>query len=287
MTTTTKSDSRAGQVAEAVEEKVERNGWVKRVGRIGWLAKGFLYLLLAAIVFQVGYVGAFGGTENREASPHGALEQIASASFGRVTLLVLGGGLLLYSAWRVISALLPGDADAHALAKRAGYLFSATMYGVLGAIALHMGIVGERDAEDRTGTLLRGLMSHAWGRWLVGAFGVVALGSAIYFVYKGLSRRFEDQIDYDGMTRWHRALVDALGRVGWVARAAVVGLLGIFLVNAAVVYDTSNAKGLDGVLRDTADTTTGATLVLASGAGLAVYAVFCLVTWRRRILTGP
>ncbi len=272
---------------ERVEQTVERNGWIERVGRFGWLAKGILYLLLSIIVLRVGYAGAFGGHEGNEASPHGALEEVASGPFGRAMLLVLGGGLLLYSLWRVISALLPGDGDAHSAVKRAGYLFSASMYGVIGAVAFDMALDGRREAEDGSGTLLRGMMSHAWGRWLVGVVGVVALGSAAYFLWKGVRRRFEDQVDYSGMSRAHRAVVNGLGRVGWVARALVVGLLGGFLTHAAVTFDTSNAQGLDGVLRETAATTRGSMLVIAAGAGLAVYAAFCLATWRRRELTGP
>ncbi len=275
------------EVAEKVEETVHRNGWVERVGRLGWLAKGFVYLLLSIVVLRVGFSGAFGRHESSEASPQGALEEVASQPFGRSVLLVLGAGLLLYTLWRVISALLPGEEGVHGLAKRAGYLFSAAMYGVLGAVAFDMGVSGRQESQDGTGTLLRGLMAHEWGRWLVGMVGVVALGSAAYFVYKGLTRKFEEQIDYTGMGKAHRAVVDGLGRVGWVARALVVALFGGFLTHAAVTYDVSNAQGLDGVFREAASTTTGSTLVIAAGAGLAVYAAFCLASWRRRILRGP
>ncbi len=283
----TSVDTPVERVEETVAETVRRHRWIEQVGRFGWLAKGFLYLLLSLIVLRIGYAGAFGGHEGDEASPHGALEEVANQSFGRAMLMVLGAGLVLYSLWRVVSALLPGDHDAHSVLKRAGYLFSASMYGVIGAVAFDMAIEGRRESQDGTGTMLRGMMSHAWGRWLVGVVGVVALGSAAYFVWKGLRRSFEDQVDYTGMSPTHRAVVNGLGRVGWVARALVVGLLGAFLTRAALVYDVSDAQGLDGVLRDTAATTTGSTLVIAAGAGLVVYAAFCLATWNRRELTGP
>ena len=46
--------------------------------------------------------------------------------------------MLLYAAWRVVSALLPGGTDAKAMAHRIGYIASAAMYTTfaISAIAL-------------------------------------------------------------------------------------------------------------------------------------------------------
>lgn len=287
MTTLAKRPHRpdSSDVAASVEEQVDRHPMLLEVAKYGWLAKGILYSLLAVLVLRVGHAGAFGLYESGEASPTGALEEVASRPFGRALLAVLATGLVLYSLWRLLTVLLPGEHGVEPLLKRGGYLFSALTYAFLAYVAAGMAWRGEREAGDESG-LLRSLMSEPWGRWLVAGIGVIALGSAAYFVYKGIGRRFAEQVDFTGMARWHRATVDALGVAGWVGRSVVMFLVGWFLIYAAVTYDVDAAGGLDAMLRNTADTTTGSALVIAAGAGLGLYALFCLATWRRRILRG-
>jgi hypothetical protein len=72
------------------------------------------------------------------------------------------------------------------------------------------------------------------------------------------------------------------GVVGHVARAIVFGLIGIFVIRAALEYDPKEAIGLDGALRKLAQAEYGPWLLGVTAAGLVAYGVYCLVDARYR-----
>jgi hypothetical protein len=72
------------------------------------------------------------------------------------------------------------------------------------------------------------------------------------------------------------------GLVGHVARAVVFGLIGVFVVRAAVNYDPKDAIGLDGALQKLARAPYGPWLLGLTAAGLVAYGIFCLVDARLR-----
>jgi hypothetical protein len=72
------------------------------------------------------------------------------------------------------------------------------------------------------------------------------------------------------------------GVVGLLARLVVFGLIGAFLIKAAVDYAPKEALGLDGALQKLAHQTYGSWLLGLTAAGLFAYAAFCLVDARYR-----
>jgi hypothetical protein len=70
--------------------------------------------------------------------------------------------------------------------------------------------------------------------------------------------------------------------VGLVARMIVFGLIGVFVIKAAVDYNPRDAIGIDGALQKLAHQTYGELLLGVTAAGLVAYAVFCLVEARYR-----
>jgi H+/Cl- antiporter ClcA len=78
-------------------------------------------------------------------------------------------------------------------------------------------------------------------------------------------------------------VVTVLGLVGYLARALVAGLAGVFLVHAAIQFDPDEAKGVDATLRSFADTPAGPWLLTAVAVGLLLFAGYCLAEarWRR------
>jgi hypothetical protein len=78
--------------------------------------------------------------------------------------------------------------------------------------------------------------------------------------------------------RWSRRT----GLVGHMARGIVFGLVGIFLVKAALEYDPDEAIGIDGALQKLAAQAYGDALLGVVAAGLLAYGVFCLARARYR-----
>jgi hypothetical protein len=77
-------------------------------------------------------------------------------------------------------------------------------------------------------------------------------------------------------------VVTRLGQVGGIARGAVFGTAGVFLIVAGVRASPDKAKGIDSALRALARTPLGPWLLAAVAAGLIVFGVYswCEARWR-------
>ena len=79
-----------------------------------------------------------------------------------------------------------------------------------------------------------------------------------------------------------RRSAERVGVAGLLARGVVFGLIGAFVVKAAIDYDPREAIGLDGALQKLAHQTYGEWLLGLTAIGLLAYAIFCLVEARYR-----
>jgi hypothetical protein len=108
-----------------------------------------------------------------------------------------------------------------------------------------------------------------------------------YRIGKGVKQDVNDELDLSGMdpdrSRWTRRL----GAIGEIGRGIGMGLVGFFLLRAALTYDAAEATGLDGALRRIASESWGLVLVVLVGIGFAAYGVFCITTFTRRRLQAP
>jgi hypothetical protein len=72
------------------------------------------------------------------------------------------------------------------------------------------------------------------------------------------------------------------GRLGYAARGAVFGVIGVFLIQAALQTDPDAARGLGGALGTLARQPFGPYILGTVAVGLAAYGVFMFVTARYR-----
>ena len=129
-------------------------------------------------------------------------------------------------------------------------------------------------------------MEHTGGRWLVGAIGIAVIAVGAYFVVKGVRAKFRDELEPRGVGPLSHEAIVTLGRVGWIGRGIVMGLVGWFVTSAAIEFRAEEAKGIDGALRDTTHSTAGALLVRFVAVALAVYGAFCVLSAPRQRLVG-
>jgi hypothetical protein len=264
---------------------------VVKVGRVGWAAKGIVYVIagILAIVVVFKARGWSSSTADQEASPTGAIKTIAGTSGGAALLWVLAIGMLIYAAWRVVSALLPGDKDAKAMAKRIGYLVSAVIYTTFAITAISLAGSSKADANGNskvTDTTAR-IMSHSAGRLVIGVVGVIVIAVGLYRLGKGLKQDVSDELDMSGMSPERVVWTRRLGAIGEIGRGIGIGLIGFFLLRAALTYDANEATGLDGALRRLAVESWGQLVVAVVAVGFVAYGIFCLVTFTHRRLQAP
>ena len=266
---------------------------IVKFGRAGWFAKGVIYLVAGVLALLIA-VKASGWssavtTPNKEASPTGALKTIAEMSGGALLMWALAGGMLVYAAWRVVSALLPGGSDAKAWVMRIGYLVSAVIYTTfaLTAISLAGSARANPDGNATVTSLSGSVMEHAGGRFVIGVVGVVTIAAGLYRFVKGVRGDVTDELDLSTLSPERRRWTERLGVVGEIGRGLGIGLIGFFLLRAAVTYDAAQATGLDGALRRLATETWGLFVVVVIGVGFAAYGLFCLATFTHRKLQAP
>ncbi|HEU4747190.1 MAG TPA: DUF1206 domain-containing protein, partial [Gemmatimonadaceae bacterium] len=74
------------------------SSWLVRLGRLGYAAKGTVYIVMGALATR----GALG--DGQTTDTHGALRTIGEGPFGELALWIILIGLFGYAAWRLVSA---------------------------------------------------------------------------------------------------------------------------------------------------------------------------------------
>ncbi|MDQ1425746.1 MAG: hypothetical protein QOD72_3244 [Acidimicrobiaceae bacterium] len=265
---------------------------IVKFGRAGWFAKGVVYFLaggLALLVVGRSFGWSHGTVAAKEASPTGAIKEVARSTGGPLVLVALAAGMFIYAAWRLATAVLPGSTDAEGLATRVGYGVSAILHTTFGAtaIALAKSPDAKANGNKTVSDITSRVMQHTTGRWLIGIAGAVTIGAGVYRFAKGAKSDVTNDVDMSGMSAERSRLTRRLGAVGEVGRGIAMGLIGFFLIRAAVTFKPAEATGLDGALRRLALQWWGVIVVAAVGLGLMAYGLFCLVTFTRRRLQAP
>ena len=114
------------------------------------------------------------------------------------------------------------------------------------------------------------------GTWLVGIAGAVLIGIGLYQGYRGLSKDFLKDSKTEEMSPRVRNWIEWIGTFGHLARMVVFGLVGVFLIKAAIDYNPNKAVGLDGALAKLANASYGPFLL-----GMAHSATTAANTMRR------
>ena len=278
------------EVKESVEEAVSEAGErFELIGRVGWIGKGVVYLLLGFLFLRIA-LSDRPEHEGHEANQAGVLETIVGTRFGEWLLSALVVGLLLYALWRLFTVVLPGDWSGRALLDRGGYLVSAIIYSFLCITAVDL-LTSEQPAdadrrEDRVvEDLVKDVLSTAYGRAMVVVAGLAVVVVGLVFAKKGIARSFRSELTrLDGVDR---SAIEQLGRIGWIARGVSMGLIGGFLIRAGWLHDSEDAAGLDDSIRQLTGSAWGSALASVVGGGFIAYAVFVLLSARHRILRGP
>ncbi len=266
------------QIEQAKREVIP---WVVWLARFGYAAKGVVYFTIGILALQLAL-----GSGGKATGPSGALKSLFNQPFGNVLLAVMAGGLFAYAIWRFVQAWVDPDnagSDLTGIVKRVGYVTSGILYGVFGYTALEILFgTGVQDGDTKVEQYIAWLMRQPFGPWIVGAIGVILIGTGFYQFYRSLSASFKDKLKLESMNETEERWVTVAGRLGFAARGVVYVLLGAFLVAAAVQYDPQKAMGIGEALLVLLQQPYGSWLLGAVAVGLMVYGVYALVLARYR-----
>jgi hypothetical protein len=268
--------------AVATTERAADSKWLDRTARLGFVARGVVYAIVAGIAMRL----AFGLGSSEQANKQGALQAIADQPLGRGVLVLLALGLAGYALWR-FSEAATGYRDEHDAKKRAakraasvgkGAIYVAFCASAISVVVGHSSGNGEQQPKSWTARVL----DWPAGPLIVAAAGVAILAGGVYLVVRGLTTKFEKKLEMGRMGPGLRRFTTVVGLVGSVGRGVVFGLLGVLLVGAAIDHDPNQAQGIDGTLRTIADRAYGHVLLFLTALALFAFAAFSFVEARYR-----
>jgi hypothetical protein len=246
------------------------------LARAGFAARGIVYVIIGILAIKLAL-----GSSGTSADQQGALRTIALQPFGKVLLILVAVGLGGYALWRLARALLGhGPEGSDSGFDRIAAFASGVVYAGLCAIAANilLGSAGSGNAHKTTA----GVFSWPAGTWLVGIAGVVLIGVGFYQGYRGVSKDFLNDSKTERMSARTRRWIERIGTVGHLARMVVFGLVGIFLIRAAIDFDPKKAVGLDGALAKVDHASYGPFLLGLIAAGLIAFGTYSLSDARFR-----
>lgn len=252
------------------------------LGRIGLTAKGVLYLVLGLLAIQF----ARGQTASDEVSQTGAIQQLADQPFGKFLLIALTIGLVALTLWHVIQAVEGDPVEGDEGTDRIKYAAKAVIYAALTFTSITITVDNWNGGGEQTGggsgdetnqRAANTLFDLPAGRLLVVVLGLVLLAIAGYQVVQYVIKaEHMKRISGDSTS------IELFGRIGYGARAVVVGLSGVFFLVAAAQHDPNESKGISGALQSLADHGAGRIVLWLVAVGLALFGVFCFAEAKQR-----
>lgn len=245
---------------------------VQIIGRLGMSGYGVVHLLVAWLALQT----VFGGGE---ADQKGAVSTIAAQPFGEVLLWVLAVLLAGFGLWQLLSAAVGyrwmQDEKARSR-RRLGVAGRGVVVLALAAYAIKLtvgggGSGGDQKEQDATASLL----SLPAGPALVIAVAVVILIMAGVLGYRGVSRKFLEDLDTSRLPARTRRVVELSGVIGYLAKGVAYGVIGVLTAIAAITADPQQTGGLDKALHTLAGQPFGVVLLVAVALGFAAFGVYC------------
>lgn len=251
--------------------------WLERLARIGYAARGAVYILVGFLAVETAL-----GARSRPADTRGALQEMAGRSTALLWAVAIG--LAGYALWRIVQGLLNPEHkpnDPQGIAHRIGRVGSGLIYGGLAWAAVRIAqgarnVGGGHAYQAWTAKL----MSEPFGRWLVAAVGIGVIGGGLFQIWRGWTERFRKEIRLQEMDPTERKVALDSGKLGLIARGIVFLISGWFLVQAALRFDPSQARGLGGALAALAGQPHGAILLGLVAVGLIAFGAYSILLAR-------
>jgi hypothetical protein len=249
----------------------ELRPWMCRFVRVGYAAKGIIYLLIGLLALRLAF-----GNGGRLTDASGALTTIVRQPFGMVLLTVLAIGILAYSAWDITQAIVDTKrkgTKAAGLMDRALSIIKGVVYGAVGVQAIRL-IVGARAQSSNPDNLARTAMQFPLGGVLLILIGG---GIAVYGVKQLMmawNSEFDDDLNQQQLRREGGAWVLDIGRAGIGARGVILVLVGVALAKAGFDERPSEASGMSDAMWTLFAQPFGKWLLAAVAVGLMCFGVF-------------
>ncbi|MBS1694003.1 MAG: DUF1206 domain-containing protein [Actinobacteria bacterium] len=263
-----------GNSVHGTVDKATDNAAFEYTARAGFAASGLLHLLLAFIVVRL----AFGVGGNADQS--GALATLAAQPGGAVMLWIAAIGLCALGLWRIAEAVVgskPSEksGDDSPAWKRGKSVCLAVVNFAVALSAARFAMGGGQSTSQQNAGMSAQLMQSGWGKAVLIAVGIGVAAVGGYHVYKGVSKKFLDDLRVSGGTG-----VVAVGITGYVGKGLVLAGAGLLVLVAVLQADPSKSTGLDAAVKTLGQAPFGKFLLVLAALGIAAFGAYSFVRSR-------
>jgi Domain of Unknown Function (DUF1206) len=257
--------------------------WKEPVGRLGLVGQGVVAAIVGFLAIRIAM-----GEKDEAATSQGAVAWVAQQPFGKFLLVALTVGLFALAAWRLLCVLMGDPVEGSAPKDRVKYAALGVVYTALALTTLVITLDNWTGSGDTAGDTQSGdegsqkaastLFDWPAGRWLVGILGAAVIGYAAYNFHKQvIKKKFAERLDA-GESSW----VVRLGLIGYTAKSLVLGVIGYFLIQAAIAFESKTAKGPSGALIELSNEGWGRALLWVIAVGLFAFGIYCIAEAKYR-----
>lgn len=243
------------------------------VARLGYASRGIVYLLIGGLATLAAF-----DQGGKTTGSKGALAQLLTAPMGNVLLGTLALGLISYALWRCVQAFT--DTDHHGrspkgLTIRASLAISAVTHTLLAIFAIKLILtLGNNSNSGGSAGTASWLMTQPYGRWLVGAVGIVMISAGVAHGVKGARAQFDRHFDMPRKTqRWAYPIC----RFGLASRGLVFMATGTFFLMAAYHVNPEEAGGIKEVFDTFRQQPFGTPLMALVAIGLFAFGSYSIL----------
>lgn len=265
------------QAQERVDDATPSAGDAQEgASRLALLGHGVHYLLLALLTSQL----LTGGGNGEQASAQGAIAKVASQPFGQLLLAGLTIAFIAYALRRWGLLIQKDDTKKQVKNALSGAVWTFLSFLAASTLLQGLGVTGGSGGSGSTsGTSITGkILGLPGGQFLVGLIGLAIIGVAVYYGRKASDTALGNELGELGLDG--RRIATVLGRVGYAGRSLAYGLVGLFVIRAAMNHDPEAGKGLDGALRTVQQASWGTWVLLLVTIGFAAFGAFRLLEAR-------
>ena len=263
---------------ESTAKKAAYNPVMEALTRLGYGVRGLIYITMGILALKVAL-----GKSGAPVDQQGAIAAIGRQPAGMVLLWVILLGLIAYSLWGLVRAVLDPlhkGSEMKGLLARGGYLVSAIGYAYL-AFTTYGFISGAKSTAQNAAKnqqSLATIMSKPGGHWLIGLLGLVVLAVGVYQMYQGFNSSFDKQFQTYSMTAREVRLATQMGRFGTAARGFVFALVGFLICLAALKSNSGQPVGVDAALTTLLRQPYGVWLLAIVALGLIAFGAYSLLS---------
>jgi hypothetical protein len=263
---------------ERAAKKAVYSPVMEALTRLGYAVRGVMYVTIGAIAFQ-----AATGKAASPADQIGAISALGQLPSGRIFLWVILVGLIAYSLWGLVRAILDPfhkGSDTSGLLSRGGYLLSAATYAffALTTYGLLRGTSSGGNGSAQSIQFVSRVMQVPAGRLVVAIVGLAVLLGGLYQIYAGITMNFEPRLKPYALSGNQLKTAKQMGKIGTAVRGLVIGIMGAFLILAATSADPSKARGFSGALDFLGHQPFGLWILAIVAAGLIFLGIYSLMS---------